>query len=130
MSDFNDFTFMRWKNNIGNFLWENYKTILAGHDRREIEKGLNELKGVVAVEGLMYESDRQYLINEFNEALAKFDKKGGQTMIHRYIATFVYTARVPIEAEDEYEAEDLADEIPEERYIDNLTFDHIDIEQE
>lgn len=29
-------------------------------------------------------------------------------MIHRYIATFVYTARVPIEAEDEYEAEDMA----------------------
>lgn len=51
-------------------------------------------------------------------------------MVHRYIATFVYTARVPIEAEDEYEAEDLADEIPEDRYIDNLTFDHIDIEEE
>lgn len=51
-------------------------------------------------------------------------------MIHRYIATFVYTARVTIEAEDEYEAEELADEIPEERYIDNLTFDRIDIEQE
>ena len=37
-------------------------------------------------------------------------------MTHRYITTFVYTARVPIEAED--------------RYIDNLTFDHIDIEEE
>ena len=34
-------------------------------------------------------------------------------MIHRYIATFVYTARVPIYAEDEYEAEDMADEVPE-----------------
>lgn len=52
------------------------------------------------------------------------------TMIHRYIATFVYTARVPVYAEDEYEAEDVADEIPEDRYIDNLTFDHIDIEEE
>ena len=51
-------------------------------------------------------------------------------MIHHYIVTFVYTARIPIEAEDEYEAEDLADEIPAERYIDNLIFDHIDIEQE
>lgn len=51
-------------------------------------------------------------------------------MIHRYIATFVYTAHVPIYAEDEYEAEDMADEIPEDRYIDNLTFDHIDIEEE
>lgn len=29
-------------------------------------------------------------------------------MVHRYIATFVYTAHVPIEAEDEYEAEDMA----------------------
>ena len=59
------------------------------------------------------------------------DKKQTEvTMTHRYIATFVYTARVPIEAEDEYEAEDMADEIPEDRYIDNLTFDHIDIEEE
>ena len=59
------------------------------------------------------------------------DKKQTEvTMIHRYIATFVYTARVPIYAEDEYEAEDMADEIPEDRYIDNLTFDHIDIEEE
>ena len=47
-------------------------------------------------------------------------------MLHRYIATFVYTARVPVYAE----AEDMADEIPEDRYIDNLTFDHIDIEEE
>lgn len=51
-------------------------------------------------------------------------------MLHRYIATFVYTARVPIYAEDEYEAEDLAYEIPESKYIDNLTFDHIDITEE
>lgn len=51
-------------------------------------------------------------------------------MLHRYIATFVYTARVSIYAEDEYEAEDMADEVPEDRYIDNLTFDHIDIEEE
>ena len=59
------------------------------------------------------------------------DKKQTEvTMIHRYIATFVYTARVPIYAEDEYEAEDMADEVPEDRYIDNLTFDHIDIEEE
>ena len=58
------------------------------------------------------------------------DKKQTEvTMIHRYIATFVYTARVPIYAEDEYEAEDMADEVPEDRYIDNLTFDHIDIEE-
>ena len=51
-------------------------------------------------------------------------------MIHRYIATFVYTARVLVYAEDEYEAEDMADEIPEDKYIDNLTFDHIDIKEE
>lgn len=51
-------------------------------------------------------------------------------MTRRYIATFVYTARVTIEAEDEYEAEDMADEIPEYEYIDNLVFDHIDIEEE
>ena len=51
-------------------------------------------------------------------------------MTHRYIATFVYTARVPVYAEDEYEAEDMADEIPEDRYIDNLTFDHIEIDEE
>ena len=51
-------------------------------------------------------------------------------MTHRYIATFVYTARVPVYAEDEYEAEDMADERPEGRYIDHLTFDHIDIEEE
>lgn len=51
-------------------------------------------------------------------------------MTHRYIATFVYAARVPVYAEDEYEAEDMADEIPEDKYIDNLTFDHIDIEEE
>lgn len=51
-------------------------------------------------------------------------------MIHRFIATAVYTARVPVYAEDEYEAEDMANEIPEDRYIDNLTFDHIDIEEE
>lgn len=57
-------------------------------------------------------------------------QQGGLTMLHRFIATFVYTARVPVYAEDEYEAEDMADEIPEDRYIDNLTFDHIDIEEE
>ena len=51
-------------------------------------------------------------------------------MIHLYIATFVYTSRVPVYAEFEYEAEDMADEIPEDKYIDNLTFDHIDIEEE
>ena len=61
---------------------------------------------------------------------ARHRQQGGLTMTHRYIATFVYTARVPIYAEDEYEAEDMADEIPEDRYIDNLTFDHIDIEEE
>ena len=51
-------------------------------------------------------------------------------MTHRHIATIVYTASVPVYAQDEYEAEDLADEIPEDKYIDNLTFDHIDIEEE
>ena len=51
-------------------------------------------------------------------------------MTHRYIATFVYTARVPVYAEDEYDKQKPADEIPEDRYIDNLTFDHIDIEEE
>ena len=60
----------------------------------------------------------------------RYRQQGGLTMTHRYIATFVYTASVPIEAEDEYEAEDMADEIPEYEYIDNLIFDHIDIEEE
>lgn len=69
MSDFNGFTFMRYKTDINNFLWLNYKAILACGDRCELEKGLNELKGVVGE--YILESDRQYLINKFNEALAK-----------------------------------------------------------
>lgn len=72
MCDFNDYTFMRWKSDISHFLWKNYKYILAWGKRWEIEKGLNELKGPVGL--YVFEGDREYLIDKFNEALAKFDK--------------------------------------------------------
>lgn len=51
-------------------------------------------------------------------------------MIHRYVATFIYTARFIVEAEDEYEAEDIANDISEERIQDKLEYDSIEIEQE
>lgn len=73
MCDINDFSFMRWKDDISQFLWNNYKTFLMCGERWELEKCLNELKG--AVGAYMFESDRQYLINKFENKLANLINK-------------------------------------------------------
>ena len=75
MCDINNYSFMRWKDDIRHFLWKNYKYFLAWGERQELEKCLNELKGAVGT--YIPEGDRQYLIKEFEDKLAKFDKKGG-----------------------------------------------------
>ena len=74
MSDINNYSFMRWKDDISHFLWKSYKYFLAWGERQELEKCLNELKGAAGT--YVYESDRKYLIKEFEDKLAKFDKKG------------------------------------------------------
>ena len=74
MCDINNYSFMRWKRDISLFLWKNYKYFLAWGERCELEKCLNELKGAVGT--YVYETDRKYLIKEFEDKLAKFDKKG------------------------------------------------------
>ena len=73
MSDINDYSFMRWKRDIAKFLWDSYKTFLMCGKRWELEKCLNELKGTVGT--YLLEGDRDYLIKEFEEKLANFDKK-------------------------------------------------------
>lgn len=72
MSDINNYSFMRWKDDIRHFLWKSYKYFLAWGERWELEKCLDELKGTVGT--YLLEGDRQYLINGFEEKLAKFDK--------------------------------------------------------
>ena len=74
MSDINSYSFMQWKDDIRNFLWKSYKYFLAWGDRQELEKCLNELKGTVGT--YLLENERKYLIKEFEDELAKFDKKG------------------------------------------------------
>lgn len=73
MSDINNYSFMRWKRDIAKFLWDSYKTFLMCGKRWELEKCLDELKGTVGT--YMLEGDRDYLINEFENKLAKLDKK-------------------------------------------------------
>ena len=73
MSDINNYSFMRWKRDIAKFLWDSYKTFLMCGKRWELEKCLNELKGTVGT--YLLDGDRNYLINEFENKLAKFDKK-------------------------------------------------------
>lgn len=68
MSNINDYSFMRWKDNIRHFLWDSYKYFLAWGERRELEKCLNELEGTVGT--YLLEDDRNYLINEFENKLA------------------------------------------------------------
>lgn len=65
---------MRWTSDIRHFLWKSYKYFLAWGDRQELEKCLNELKGIVGT--YLLDVDRKYLIEEFENKLAKFDKKG------------------------------------------------------
>lgn len=72
MSDINNYSFMCWKDDIAKFLWKSYKYFLAWGERQELEKCLNELKGTVGT--YIPEDDRNYLINEFENKLAKFDK--------------------------------------------------------
>ena len=71
MCDINNYSFMRWKRDIAKFLWDNYKTYLMCGKRQELEKCLNELKGTVGT--YVYEPDRKYLINEFEDKLSKLD---------------------------------------------------------
>lgn len=72
MSNIDNYSFMQWKIDISHFLWKSYKYFLAWGDRQELEKCLNELKGTVGK--YINEGDRKYLINEFENKLAKFDK--------------------------------------------------------
>lgn len=74
MCDINNYSFMRWTSDIRHFLWKSYKYFLAWGDRQELEKCLNELKGIVGT--YLLDVDRKYLIEEFENKLAKFDKKG------------------------------------------------------
>lgn len=72
MSNIDNYSFMRWTSDISHFLWKSYKYFLAWGDRQELEKCLNELKGTVGT--YLLKDDRKYLINEFEDKLAKFDK--------------------------------------------------------
>lgn len=67
MSDINNYSFMRWKDDIRHFLWKSYKYFLAWGDRQELEKCLNELKGIVGT--YLLDVDRKYLIKEFEDKL-------------------------------------------------------------
>ena len=73
MSDISDYSFMCWTSDIRHFLWKSYKYFLAWGDRQELEKCLDELKGTAGT--YIPEGDREYLINEFEDKLAKLDKK-------------------------------------------------------
>lgn len=72
MSDINNYSFMCWKDDISHFLWDSYEYFLAWGKRCELEKCLNELKGTVGK--YINKDDRKYLIKEFEDKLAKFDK--------------------------------------------------------
>ena len=72
MSDINNYSFMRWKDDIRHFLWDSYETYLACGKRCELKKCLNELKGTVGT--YVYEHDRKYLIKEFENKLSKLSK--------------------------------------------------------
>ena len=71
MCDINNYSFMRWKDDIRRFLWDSYKTFLMCGKRQELEKCLDELKGTVGT--YLLEEDRKYLINGFEDKLAKLD---------------------------------------------------------
>ena len=71
MCDINNYSFMCWKEDIRNFLWDSYKAYLMYGNRHELEKCLNELKGTVGT--YLLEDDRKYLINEFEDKLSKLD---------------------------------------------------------
>lgn len=71
MCDINSYSFMRWKDDVRHFLWDSYKYFLEWGDRQELEKCLNELKGTVGT--YLLKDDRQYLIKEFEDKLAKLD---------------------------------------------------------
>ena len=73
MSNINDYSFMRWKDDVTQFLWDSYETYLMCGKRQELEKCLNELKGTVGT--YLLKDDRKYLIKEFENKLAKLDKK-------------------------------------------------------
>ena len=68
----NNYTFMRWTDDISHFLWKSYKYFLAWGERWELEKCLDELKGEPGK--WVHDGDREYLIKELEEKLAKFDK--------------------------------------------------------
>lgn len=72
MCDINNYSFMRWKDDVRHFLWDSYETYLACGKRCELKKCLNELKGDVGI--YLLKDDRQYLIKEFEDKLAKLDK--------------------------------------------------------
>lgn len=72
MCDINNYSFMRWKDDVRHFLWDSYEIYLMCGKRQELEKCLNELKGTVGT--YLLKDDRQYLIKEFEDKLAKFDK--------------------------------------------------------
>ena len=71
MCDINNYSFMRWKDDVRHFLWKSYKYFLAWGERHELEKCLDELKGTVGT--YVYEPDRKYLIKEFEDKIAKLD---------------------------------------------------------
>lgn len=73
MCDINNYSFMLWKSDIHHFLWKSYKCFLAWGERQELEKCLSELKSPVGT--YVHEGDRKYLIKEFENKLAKLDKK-------------------------------------------------------
>ena len=73
MCDINNYSFMRWTSDIRHFLWDSYETYLACGKKCELKKCLNELKGDVGT--YLLKDDREYLIKEFEEKLAKLDKK-------------------------------------------------------
>lgn len=72
MCDINDYSFMCWTSDISHFLWNSYRYFLAWGTKEEIKKCLNELKGEPGK--WVRDGDRQYLIKELEEKLAKFDK--------------------------------------------------------
>lgn len=67
-----DFSFMRWKDDISTFLFKHYRGMRAWGTKEEIKKCLDELKGEPGK--WVRDGDREYLIKELEEKLAKFDK--------------------------------------------------------
>ena len=64
MSNNDDFTFMRYKNDTNDYLYKHYENILWWGNEQERAKALRELKSST-VDKMMYDSDRQYMISKF-----------------------------------------------------------------